>query len=293
MTSEKKEPLRVRANKTCWDLISQGIPPTRSRVRSVHLDGSDTTISSSINHFWEELGEFVVNRQSLEGLPDEFIALFYHLMDEALRLARGSIVDETIGLTEELEKIKQESRSLQSVIEEGRAEIIRLEKAWSSEKQKGETQVEQCKAEINRLNEKIVGLKANHDGSEKILKQTHHRLDRVERERNRLQSDLAVIKQQCNDVTRQNRVLERQCHKVEKAYDKAQLTVVQLKSRQSDHLGTIQRLKRQMTGLRATKERVGKDLVIQQTLLKNQKKETQTLKRALARSSSARRRASG
>ncbi|WP_419620089.1 DNA-binding protein [Thiolapillus sp.] len=75
MKTSKPKNTREKVRAAAWQLIEEGISPSRTKIRDrIGPGGSDATVADELHCFWTELGEHVKQSKARPDIPVEFMA---------------------------------------------------------------------------------------------------------------------------------------------------------------------------------------------------------------------------
>jgi len=106
---DKNLTTREKVRAAAWELIEEGISPSRTKVRErIGPGGSDTTVADELHLFWAALGKHIKNSKVQPDIPDEFVQAFKELIKQARRIEANRWQEERRKLTEKADLAEKE-----------------------------------------------------------------------------------------------------------------------------------------------------------------------------------------
>ncbi|WP_419627542.1 DNA-binding protein, partial [Thiolapillus sp.] len=109
MKTSKPKNTREKVRAAAWQLIEEGISPSRTKIRDrIGPGGSDATVADELHCFWTELGEHVKQSKARPDIPVEFITAFNEVLEQARTLEAQRWETERRELSEKTELAEKE-----------------------------------------------------------------------------------------------------------------------------------------------------------------------------------------
>jgi chromosome segregation ATPase len=185
MGTEKRQTTREKVRTAAWELIGEGISPSRTKIRErIGPGGSDATVADELHRFWEELGEHIKKSKGQPDIPVEFIAAFKEILEQARQIESHRWERERRELSEKSESANQERRqavnAMKSAQEAHNTLTVELQKTQGKLRQTNDY-IQHLEQVQRQLNEKVDSLQNQLQVSHQKEKQLQHqRMKEVE-----------------------------------------------------------------------------------------------------------------
>lgn len=148
MKTSKPKNTREKVRTAAWQLIEEGISPSRTKIRDrIGPGGSDATVADELHCFWTELGEHVKQSKARPDIPVEFITAFNEVLEQARTLEAQRWETERRELSEKAELAEKERLKAINATESAQDAHSRV----LAELQETQEKLSQANGQIHRL----------------------------------------------------------------------------------------------------------------------------------------------